>query len=83
METLHLLSKELSNCGPEGSTALIQGKMANLSNTFNTFKDTVKEKWVLCFFSSTIIFFLPYKQYKDENTAIRTVFCYVRINNQD
>ncbi|KAM9476478.1 dystonin isoform 14-T14 [Clarias gariepinus] len=44
METLHLLSKELSNCGPEGSTALIQGKMANLSNTFNTFKDTVKEK---------------------------------------
>ncbi|XP_060781397.1 dystonin isoform X6 [Neoarius graeffei] len=44
METLHLLAKELSNCGPEGSTALIQGKMANLSNTFNTFKDTVKEK---------------------------------------
>ncbi|KAI5108559.1 dystonin [Silurus meridionalis] len=44
METLHALSKELSNSGPEGSTALIQGKMANLSNTFNTFKDTVKEK---------------------------------------
>lgn len=44
METLHLLSKELSNSGPEGSAALIQGKMTNLSNTFNTFKDTVKEK---------------------------------------
>ncbi|TSN48476.1 Dystonin [Bagarius yarrelli] len=44
METLQLLSKELSNSGPEGGTALIQGKMANLSNTFNTFKDTVKEK---------------------------------------
>ncbi|KAG7334350.1 hypothetical protein KOW79_002757 [Hemibagrus wyckioides] len=44
METLHLLAKELSNSGPEGSEALIQGKMANLSNTFNTFKDTVKEK---------------------------------------
>ncbi|MCJ8730922.1 hypothetical protein PDJAM_G00189710 [Pangasius djambal] len=44
METLHLLSKELANSGPEGSTALIQGKLANLSNTFNTFKDTVKEK---------------------------------------
>ncbi|XP_060727867.1 dystonin isoform X10 [Tachysurus vachellii] len=44
METLNLLAKELSNSGPEGSTALIQGKMANLSNTFNTFKDTVKEK---------------------------------------
>ncbi|XP_047667970.1 dystonin isoform X24 [Tachysurus fulvidraco] len=44
METLNFLAKELSNAGPEGSTALIQGKMANLSNTFNTFKDTVKEK---------------------------------------
>ncbi|GAA6101617.1 dystonin-like [Tachysurus ichikawai] len=44
MEILNLLAKELSNSGPEGSTALIQGKMANLSNTFNTFKDTVKEK---------------------------------------
>lgn len=44
METLHSLSKEISNSGPEGSAALIQGKMANLSNTFNTFKDTVKEK---------------------------------------
>lgn len=44
METLHVLSKELSNSGSERSKALIQGKMANLSNTFNTFKETVKEK---------------------------------------
>ncbi|KAF4090023.1 hypothetical protein AMELA_G00044950, partial [Ameiurus melas] len=44
METLHVLSKEISNSGPEGSAALIQGKMANLLNTFNTFKDNVKEK---------------------------------------
>ncbi|KAK3573639.1 hypothetical protein QTP86_029971 [Hemibagrus guttatus] len=33
METLHLLAKELSNSGPEGSAALIEGKMANLSLT--------------------------------------------------
>ncbi|XP_062851947.1 dystonin isoform X3 [Trichomycterus rosablanca] len=44
METLRSLSKELSKLAEEGSIALIQGKMANLSNTFNTFKDTLKEK---------------------------------------
>uniref|UniRef100_A0AAR2LZQ8 Dystonin n=1 Tax=Pygocentrus nattereri TaxID=42514 RepID=A0AAR2LZQ8_PYGNA len=44
METLQMLSKELSSSGLEGSKALIQGKMANLSNTFNAFRDTIKEK---------------------------------------
>ncbi|XP_045078903.1 LOW QUALITY PROTEIN: dystonin [Coregonus clupeaformis] len=44
VEMLQKLSKELSNMGPEGSMAQIQGKMDNLSNTFNAFKDTVKEK---------------------------------------
>uniref|UniRef100_A0A8B9K9R0 Dystonin n=1 Tax=Astyanax mexicanus TaxID=7994 RepID=A0A8B9K9R0_ASTMX len=44
METLQTLSKELSGTGLEGSKALIQGKMANLSNTFTAFKDTIKEK---------------------------------------
>ncbi|KAJ8013741.1 hypothetical protein DPEC_G00032940 [Dallia pectoralis] len=44
IETLQKLSKELSNMGPEGSEAQIQGKMDNLSNTFNVFKDTLKEK---------------------------------------
>ena len=32
--------------GPEGSMAQIQGKIDNLSNNFNAFKDTVKEKYV-------------------------------------
>ncbi|KAL7877335.1 hypothetical protein SRHO_G00039780 [Serrasalmus rhombeus] len=44
METLQMLSKELSSSGLEGSKALIQGKMANLSNTFNAFRETIKEK---------------------------------------
>ncbi|XP_038846783.1 dystonin-like [Salvelinus namaycush] len=44
VEILQKLSKELSNMGPEGSMAQIQGKIDNLSNNFNTFKDTVKEK---------------------------------------
>uniref|UniRef100_A0A8C7KHR9 Dystonin n=1 Tax=Oncorhynchus kisutch TaxID=8019 RepID=A0A8C7KHR9_ONCKI len=46
VEILQKLSKELSNMGPEGSMAQIQGKIDNLSNNFNAFKDTVKEKYV-------------------------------------
>ncbi|KAF3842188.1 hypothetical protein F7725_024139 [Dissostichus mawsoni] len=38
------LCKELSEISPDGSNAQIQSKMDNLSNIFNTFKDTVKEK---------------------------------------
>uniref|UniRef100_A0A8C8EQP1 Dystonin n=1 Tax=Oncorhynchus tshawytscha TaxID=74940 RepID=A0A8C8EQP1_ONCTS len=45
VEILQKLSKELSNMGPEGSMAQIQGKIDNLSNNFNAFKDTVKEKY--------------------------------------
>eukprot|EP00063_Salmo_salar_P094887 XP_014069722.1 PREDICTED: dystonin-like isoform X20 [Salmo salar] len=44
VEILQKLSKELSNMGPEGSMAQIQGKIDILSNNFNAFKDTVKEK---------------------------------------
>uniref|UniRef100_A0A4W5LAD5 Dystonin n=1 Tax=Hucho hucho TaxID=62062 RepID=A0A4W5LAD5_9TELE len=44
VEILQKLSKELSNMCPEGSIAQIQGKMDNLSNNFNAFKNTVKEK---------------------------------------
>ncbi|KAL0964650.1 hypothetical protein UPYG_G00327030 [Umbra pygmaea] len=44
VEVLHKLSEELSNMDPAGSKALIQGKMDNLSNTFNNFRDTLKEK---------------------------------------
>ncbi|XP_045566332.1 dystonin isoform X31 [Salmo salar] len=44
VEMLQMLSKELANMGPEGSKAQIQSKMDNLSNTFNAFKNTVKEK---------------------------------------
>uniref|UniRef100_A0A4W4F3J8 Dystonin n=1 Tax=Electrophorus electricus TaxID=8005 RepID=A0A4W4F3J8_ELEEL len=44
METLQTLSDELSSLGPEGNKTVIQGKMANLSNMFNAFKDTVQEK---------------------------------------
>uniref|UniRef100_A0A8C7V068 Dystonin n=1 Tax=Oncorhynchus mykiss TaxID=8022 RepID=A0A8C7V068_ONCMY len=41
---LIMLSKELANMGPEGSKAQIQSKMDKLSDTFNAFKNTVKEK---------------------------------------
>ncbi|XP_033956247.1 dystonin isoform X2 [Pseudochaenichthys georgianus] len=44
LETLQTLCKELSEISPDGNKAQIQGKMDNLSNVFNTFKDTVKEK---------------------------------------
>ncbi|KAK5882307.1 hypothetical protein CesoFtcFv8_020907 [Champsocephalus esox] len=44
LETLQTLCEELSEISPDGNKAQIQGKMDNLSNIFNTFKDTVKEK---------------------------------------
>ncbi|XP_055745835.1 dystonin-like isoform X6 [Salvelinus fontinalis] len=44
VEMLQMLSNELANMGPEGSKAQIQRKMDKLSNTFNAFKNTVKEK---------------------------------------
>lgn len=44
LETLQTLSKQLSEISPDGNEAQIQSKMENLSNTFSTFKDTVKEK---------------------------------------
>uniref|UniRef100_A0A8C7LIW4 Dystonin n=1 Tax=Oncorhynchus kisutch TaxID=8019 RepID=A0A8C7LIW4_ONCKI len=44
VEMLQMLSKELANMGPEGSKAQIQSKMDKLSDTFNAFKNTVKEK---------------------------------------
>ncbi|XP_029926299.1 dystonin isoform X3 [Myripristis murdjan] len=44
METLQTLCKELASLNPEGSMSQIQSKMDNLSNTFNAFKDTVREK---------------------------------------
>lgn len=47
METLRKLTDELSKMSPDGSKALIQSKMENISNTFNAFKDTVQEKYVI------------------------------------
>ncbi|XP_063730448.1 LOW QUALITY PROTEIN: dystonin [Eleginops maclovinus] len=44
LEKLQTLCKELSEISPDGNKAEIQSKMDNLSNIFNTFKDTVKEK---------------------------------------
>ncbi|XP_057197512.1 dystonin isoform X6 [Triplophysa rosa] len=44
VETLRKLTDELSKMSPDGSKALIQSKMENISNTFNAFKDTVQEK---------------------------------------
>lgn len=44
LEKLQALSKELSEVGTDGNKAQIQSKVDNLSNIFNTFKDTVKEK---------------------------------------
>ncbi|XP_074531258.1 dystonin isoform X4 [Halichoeres trimaculatus] len=44
LEKLQMLSKELSEISPDGNKAQIQNKMDNLSNVFNTFKETVKEK---------------------------------------
>lgn len=44
LETLQTLSKELSEISPDGNEAQIKSKMENLSNTFSTFKDTVKER---------------------------------------
>ncbi|XP_052469935.1 dystonin isoform X2 [Carassius gibelio] len=44
MGTLQKLTEELSKLGPEGSTALLQSKMQNISDSFNAFKDTITEK---------------------------------------
>lgn len=44
LENLQTLSKELSEMSPDGNKTQIQSKMENLSNSFNTFKNTVKEK---------------------------------------
>ncbi|XP_067278514.1 dystonin isoform X3 [Pseudorasbora parva] len=44
VETLRKLSEELSRSGPEGSAALLQSKMKNISDNFNAFKETVTEK---------------------------------------
>uniref|UniRef100_A0A9J7XC50 Dystonin n=1 Tax=Cyprinus carpio carpio TaxID=630221 RepID=A0A9J7XC50_CYPCA len=44
METLQKLTEELCKLGPEGSTALLQSKMQNISDNFNAFKETITEK---------------------------------------
>ncbi|XP_028279618.1 dystonin isoform X9 [Parambassis ranga] len=44
LEKLQTLSKELSEISPDGNKAQIQSKMDNLSNIFNNFKDSIKEK---------------------------------------
>uniref|UniRef100_A0A1A8GUE7 Dystonin n=1 Tax=Nothobranchius korthausae TaxID=1143690 RepID=A0A1A8GUE7_9TELE len=44
VEKLQILSKELSKISPDGNKAQLQSKMDKISNIFNTFKDTVKEK---------------------------------------
>ncbi|CAN9499905.1 unnamed protein product [Ophioblennius macclurei] len=44
LEKLQTLSKDLSEMSADGNKVQIQSKMDNLSNVFNTFKDTVKEK---------------------------------------
>uniref|UniRef100_A0A673GGE4 Dystonin n=1 Tax=Sinocyclocheilus rhinocerous TaxID=307959 RepID=A0A673GGE4_9TELE len=44
METLQKLTEELGKLGPEGSTALLQSKMQNISDNFNAFKETITEK---------------------------------------
>ncbi|XP_068613208.1 dystonin-like [Brachionichthys hirsutus] len=44
LDKLQTLSRELSEMSNDGNKTLIQSKMDNLTNIFNTFKDTVKEK---------------------------------------
>uniref|UniRef100_A0A672SPX3 Dystonin n=1 Tax=Sinocyclocheilus grahami TaxID=75366 RepID=A0A672SPX3_SINGR len=44
VETLQKLSEELCKLGPEGSAALLQSKMQNISDSFNAFKETNTEK---------------------------------------
>ncbi|KAK7140737.1 hypothetical protein R3I94_013117 [Phoxinus phoxinus] len=44
VETLRRLSEELGRFGPEGSSALLQSKMQNISDNFNALKETVMEK---------------------------------------
>ncbi|XP_042591989.1 dystonin isoform X8 [Cyprinus carpio] len=44
VETLQKLTEELSKLGPEGSAALLQSKMQNISDSFNSFKETITER---------------------------------------
>uniref|UniRef100_A0A8C2BB84 Dystonin n=1 Tax=Cyprinus carpio TaxID=7962 RepID=A0A8C2BB84_CYPCA len=44
LETLQKLTEELSKLGPEGSAALLQSKMQNISDSFNSFKETITER---------------------------------------
>uniref|UniRef100_A0AAV2JPZ4 Dystonin n=1 Tax=Knipowitschia caucasica TaxID=637954 RepID=A0AAV2JPZ4_KNICA len=44
LEKLQSLSKELCELSTDGNKIQIQSKMENLTNTFNSFKDTVQEK---------------------------------------
>uniref|UniRef100_A0A672ICS4 Dystonin n=1 Tax=Salarias fasciatus TaxID=181472 RepID=A0A672ICS4_SALFA len=44
LEKLQTLSKDLSEMSTDGNRVQIQSKMDDLTNVFNTFKDTVKEK---------------------------------------
>ncbi|XP_016332649.1 dystonin isoform X8 [Sinocyclocheilus anshuiensis] len=44
VETLQKLTEELCKLGPEGSAALLQSKMQNISDSFNAFKETNTEK---------------------------------------
>ncbi|XP_052427650.1 dystonin [Carassius gibelio] len=44
MGTLQKLTEELSKLGPEGSAALLQSKMQNISDSFNAFKETLTDK---------------------------------------
>ncbi|KAF4105424.1 hypothetical protein G5714_013086 [Onychostoma macrolepis] len=44
VETLQKLTEELSKLGPEGSAALLQSKMQNISDSFNALKETITDK---------------------------------------
>ena len=44
MERLQRLASELAVLGPQGSQDHIHAKVDALANTFNAFKDTVREK---------------------------------------
>ncbi|XP_056148223.1 dystonin [Lampris incognitus] len=44
LEMLQKLVKELSEISPEGNMAQIQSRLDTVSNTFDAFKDTVREK---------------------------------------
>ncbi len=59
METLQKLTKELSKLGPEGSTALLQSKMQNISDSFNAFKETFTDKYVTALSKKNTDFMCP------------------------